>query len=179
MKDTTIHDQDLEVMTFLHQRRETLEVTNILKNTDFFSGISEENVKKIVNIGATRKYKKGEVLFEENSKGEELFIVVKGSIAVRKNVAGGRKRNLGILNSGEILGEISLFDSEPRSAEAEAIEDSEVIVIPNVKFHALLKENCELAVQVQKNVIAVLCQRLRKTDDMLKEGVIWGFKMES
>jgi CRP-like cAMP-binding protein len=179
MKQASITDENLEVMTYLHQRRENLELTTTLRNVELFRDISDEDYKKIAAIGSIRKHKKGEIIFTENSKGEELFIVLSGCIAINKNVAGGRKRNLGNLKSGEVFGEISLFDTEPRSADAEAIEDTEVIVFPNSRFLDLLKENCQLENTIQKKVIAVLCQRLRKTDDMLKEGVIWGFKMES
>jgi CRP-like cAMP-binding protein len=179
MNQTTIHDPDLEVMTYLQQRRDILELLTTLRNTDLFREIDENDLKTIANISSVKKYKKGEVIFQENTKGEELFIVIKGGIAINKNVAGGRKRNLGNLTIGEIFGEISLFDSEPRSADAEAIEDAELIVIQNNKFLSMLNENCPLAVKIQKKIISILCSRLRKTDDMLNEGVIWGFKMES
>jgi CRP-like cAMP-binding protein len=179
MKHSSITDPELEVMTYLHQRREGLELTLILRNVELFRDLSDEDLKKVAAIGSIRKHKKGDIIFKEDSKGEELFIVLTGSIAINKNVAGGRKRNLGNLKGGEVFGEISLFDTEPRSADAEATEDTEVIVLQNSKFLDLLKDNCQLANSIQKKVIAVLCQRLRKTDDMLKEGVIWGFKMES
>jgi CRP-like cAMP-binding protein len=179
MQHSSITDPELEVMTYLHQRREGLELTLILRNVELFRDLSDEDLKKVAAIGSIRKHKKGDIIFKEDTKGEELFIVLTGSIAINKNIAGGRKRNLGNLKGGEVFGEISLFDTEPRSADAEATEDTEVIVLPNSKFLDLLKDNCQLANSIQKKVIAVLCQRLRKTDDMLKEGVIWGFKMES
>lgn len=156
-----------------------MELTLILRNVELFRDISDEDLKKVAAIGTVRKHKKGDVIFKENSKGEELFIVLSGCIAINKNVAGGRKRNLGNLKGGEVFGEISLFDTEPRSADAEATEDTEVVVLPNDKFLGLLKDNLQLAICIQKKVITILCHRLRKTDDMLKEGVIWGFKMEA
>jgi CRP/FNR family transcriptional regulator, cyclic AMP receptor protein len=179
MSQPKVFDPDLEVMTYLQQRRDILDQSAILRNTDLFREISEEDLEKIAAISTSRKHKKGDILFQEKSKGDELFIVVSGCIAINKNVAGGRKRNLGNLRSGEIFGEISLFDTEPRSAGAEAIEDSEVIVVPNGKFLALLNEKSPLANLIQKKVINILCRRLRNTDEMLNEGVIWGFKMES
>jgi CRP/FNR family transcriptional regulator/CRP/FNR family cyclic AMP-dependent transcriptional regulator len=179
MKPSSITDPELEIMTYLHQRRESLELTLILRNVELFRELSDEDLKKVAAIGTSKKHKKGDVIFTENSKGAELFIVLSGCIAINKNVAGGRKRNLGNLRGGEVFGEISLFDAEPRSADAEAIEDTEVIVFPNDKFLGLLKDNLQLANSIQKKVISILCQRLRKTDDMLREGVIWGFKMEA
>ena len=95
-----------------------------------------------------------------------------------KNVAEWRKRNLSNLRLGDIFGEIAQFDSQPRSADAEAVTDSEVVVFPNDKFRTMLKRNLVIAFIIQTRIIRVLCKRLRETDEMLKEGVIWGFKMD-
>ncbi len=156
-----------------------MELFSALRNVELFNKVGDDDLKKISAISLTRTYKKGDALFEEDAAGEEFFIVLAGCIAINKNVAGGRKRNLGNLRSGEIFGEISLFDTEPRSANAEAVEDSEVLVMPNKLFLGLLSQNCSLAAAIQRKIIAILCKRLRTTDDMLNEGVIWGFRMES
>jgi CRP/FNR family cyclic AMP-dependent transcriptional regulator len=117
-------------------------------------------------------------VFGEGDEGAEFYIVVSGLIAINKNIAGGRKRNLSNLSCDEVFGELALFDTEPRSADAEAMEDSEVVVLPNAAFAGLLDDDLELASAVQRKIIRLLCRRLRNTDDMLTEGVIWGFRME-
>jgi CRP/FNR family transcriptional regulator, cyclic AMP receptor protein len=154
-------------------------MTSAIRNAGLFKNVNDEDLKKISSISAVRKYAKGDVLFSQNTRGAELFVVVNGCVAINKNVAGGRKRNLDNLRSGEVFGEISLFDEEPRSADAEVIEDAEVMIIPNTQFLSLLYANPALSNTILKNVVAILCRRLRKTDDMLNEGVMWGFRMES
>lgn len=155
-----------------------MNLVDVLKETKLFKGAKDNELEKIAEFGEKRNFSKGDVIFKENSEGNEFYIVVGGRVAINKNVAGGRKRNLSNLQAGDVFGELALFDSEPRSADAEVIEDSEILVFDNKKFRELLKTNLVLAFMIQTRIIRILCQRLRKTDEMLNEGVIWGFKME-
>ena len=125
----------------------------------------------------TKTFRKGDEIIKEDQIAQEFFVVQKGVVAINKNVAGGRKRNLANLSAGEIVGEISLFDSEPRSANVEAVEDSELGVFQINEFNNFMKENIEIANRIKNNIIETLCSRLRRTDDLINEGVIWGFKM--
>ncbi len=153
-------------------------VIDILKNVELFKGLNDEELQEIAALGTVNSYSKGDVIFEEGSEGRNFFVVTSGCIAINKNVAGGRKRNLSNLQEGDIFGELALFDSQPRSADAEAVEDSEMITFSNEQFRKLLKNNLIIAFIVQTRIIRVICKRLRDTDEMLKEGVIWGFKMD-
>ena len=155
-----------------------MELREALKEAEPFKGLNEKELQKVENLGTLKTYAKGDVIFEENSEGREFYIVKSGCIAINKNIAGGRKRNLSNLKEGDVLGELALFDSQPRSADAEAVEDSEVITFPNGKFRDLLKNNLVMAFIIQTRIIRILCKRLRATGEMLKEGVIWGFKMD-
>ncbi len=153
-------------------------VIDILKNVELFKGLNDEELQEIAALGTVNSYSKGDVIFEEDSEGKNFFVVTSGTIAINKNVAGGRKRNLSNLQEGDIFGELALFDSQPRSADAEAVEDSEMITFSNEQFRKLLKNNLIIAFIIQTRIIRVMCKRLRDTDEMLKEGVIWGFKMD-
>jgi CRP-like cAMP-binding protein len=155
-----------------------VDVAAILKKSDLFSDIGDSSLRKIADIAHVRQYPKAGLVFREGDEGKEFYVVKSGSVAINKNIAGGRKRNLDNLKAGEVFGEIALFDSQARSADAESLEDAEVIALPNAKFLELLSADPELAISIQKKIILLLCRRLRNTDDMLKEGVIWGFKIE-
>ena len=155
-----------------------MEVIKLLKEAELFKGLNEKELQAVSELGTLRSFSKGDVIFAENSEGKNFFIVVSGAVSINKNVAGGRKRNLSNLGKGDIFGELALFDSQPRSADAEASEDSEVIEFANDKFRNLLKNNLVISFIIQTRIIRILCRRLRATDDMLNEGVIWGFKMD-
>jgi CRP-like cAMP-binding protein len=155
-----------------------LELIEILKKAKLFKGLREKELQAVAELGVLRTCSKGETIFSENAEGNNFFFVVNGAIAINKNVAGGRKRNLSNLKKGDIFGELALFDSQPRSADAEVIEDSEIVEFSIAKFRNLLKKNLVISFIIQTRIIRILCRRLRDTDEMLKEGVIWGFKMD-
>lgn len=73
-------------------------------------------------------FQEGEVLVKENSISRKLFIIRQGKVRVFKQYF-NQKITLAILGVGEVVGELSFFDANPRSASVEAITDLEVIVI--------------------------------------------------
>jgi CRP-like cAMP-binding protein len=156
-----------------------VELNELLKNIAFFEGIQPQERDAIARIGTLRTYRKGAMIFSEGDAGNEFYVIIKGIVAISKHVAGGRKRNLSTLSAGDIFGELTLFDPGPRSADAEALDDAEIAVFPNEKFRKTLDGAPALVQCIQTRIIRILCKRLRETNDMLKEGVIWGFSIES
>jgi CRP/FNR family cyclic AMP-dependent transcriptional regulator len=163
----------------LARRRVTVAaLIDILTESKVFKGLKEDELRQVAQCAALRTFAKGDIVIEERSAGSEFFLVVSGTVAVNKNVAGGRKRNLSNLGPGELFGELSLFDSQPHNADAQAMEETEVVAFDNRNFLELLKRNLFLALFFQTRVIRILCKRLRDTDEILREGVIWGFRMD-
>jgi len=109
--------------------------------------------------------KKGEALFRKGSEGNALFIIKEGSIKIVLPSKDGDEVILAIFTEGDFLGEMALLDGMPRSADAVALESSEVYVLNRVDFLTFLKEN-EGAVE---SILCSLSMRLRSTDDLLED----------
>jgi CRP-like cAMP-binding protein len=77
----------------------------------------------------------------------------------------GKEVTLNVINPGEIFGEIALLDGEPRSADANAIEDTLLLVVERRHFVPFLRQNEDLYLRL----LAVLCSRLRRTSMALEE----------
>ena len=69
-----------------------------------------------------RKYASGEIIFEENEKPEHMYILIQGSVEIRKKVQTAYK-SLRTLGAGDIFGEMAIVDHRPRSARAVATAD--------------------------------------------------------
>ncbi|MDD0853928.1 cyclic nucleotide-binding domain-containing protein [Halobacteriovorax sp. GB3] len=113
-----------------------------------------------------RVLKPGETLFKQNDPAESLFIIQKGQL--RLFLPKGRGFvELAILRAGEVLGEMAYFDekSRRRSCSAQAIVTTEVIEISFNAFHKTIQNLNPWF----RTIITTLADRLRKTNDRVKE----------
>ena len=73
---------------------------------------------------------RGYVLFESGDDSNHLYIVTHGRIAIGNRAFEGRESLVALMVSGDLFGEMPLFSNDGRSAEARALEESSVVVIP-------------------------------------------------
>jgi CRP/FNR family transcriptional regulator, cyclic AMP receptor protein len=112
---------------------------------------------------AAKYLRPGQYVFHENDPAQSLFLVKKGTVAVRKR-KGAAYIELGRIYSNEILGELSFFDRMPRSAAAIALTEVEVLEIP---FDGLEKI-FESVPSYMKTIVAAMAERLRKAGDTIR-----------
>src|SRR5690606_23475017 len=94
--------------------------------------------------------------------GEELYVVLSGSVRVHKGDA-----TFLVLGQGEHFGEMALIDREPRSASVTAVEDTRVLVMKRPDFFYLIKHERDMAVKLLWQFLGVLTTRLRNTSRQL------------
>jgi anion transporter len=86
----------------------------------------------------------GETLFQEGDKGDALFIIVSGSVCIRKQ-SGVSEINVARLGAGDHFGEMALLSGAPRSATAVAAEPLSLLKLSRPRFEALLKKHPSIA----------------------------------
>jgi len=136
-----------------------------LENISLFKGLNQKQFGLIKCKATLHTYVRGSILFMEGQETNGTYIVLSGLIKVVKLHKEGREKTLAILRRGDILGEMTLFETTARSAKAEIMEDSSVLFIPNADFKQLLLDIPQLALQV----IDILANRLRQTDQQIQE----------
>lgn len=119
--------------------------------------------KKIPQIKRL-SYKNGELIIKEGDYGICVYKIIKGSVQIFKE-AGGRVIPLATLGPGEIIGEMTFLGgpSEPRSASAKALEDSEL----EVWHFSMLRKECEQMPRILKHMATQSLGRLIRTNNML------------
>lgn len=114
-----------------------------------------------------RKFNKGEFLIKEGESAKDVFFILKGAVLVTKEV-NTIKKIISVLGPGEIVGEMSLFESLKRSASCIADEDVEVIVFNDETFSEIYKVHPMWLDKILKS----LSNRIVKTLDVLKERLV-------
>ncbi|SDX40262.1 Crp/Fnr family transcriptional regulator [Paenibacillus sp. CF384] len=132
----------------------------LLKKVKLFENLNVEQLQRIQSIARTQTFTPGTVLFQENDHGAAFYILLKGSIKIYTRSSSGDEKVLSLIQAGESFGELSLLDGRPRSASAQTLEGSTLLVISANDFHALLREQFEIT----RHIMTELCRRLRDTN---------------
>jgi CRP/FNR family transcriptional regulator, cyclic AMP receptor protein len=140
---------------------------DLLAATEFFAGVDTDSLAALAASGATRNLVRGDVLFEEASEPDALYIVLSGRIAIAQRSVDGRESVMALMEGGDLLGEMGLLDGLPRSAEARALESSSVLEIPYGPVRQLFEDQPSLL----WGVVRMLSGRLRTTDEALADSV--------
>ena len=137
----------------------------VLKKLVFFSGLNILELSKINSITHRATFKAGEIIVQEGSPGDSLYLLKNGSATVTSS-----EKVLARLVEGDPIGEIAFIDKGPRSATVKADEDSILIEIPGDEFEKLLEKYKDIAFKVYKAITETLCQRLRDTNEGMPAG---------
>lgn len=127
------------------------------KNKDEAMDIQDTFKRHIV------KYRKGDIIFREGDLGTEMYIIQNGKVRIYKDID-GYDQTLTVLEKGDFFGEMAILEGLPRTATAEAEEDTELIRINSANFVAMIKANPEIAIRIMRK----LSLRLRETTDQLQ-----------
>jgi CRP/FNR family cyclic AMP-dependent transcriptional regulator len=137
---------------------------SILKSIPLFESLSDVNIEKLAGLLRRMTIRAGDTLFREGDEGMTLYIIHQGRIKISMSKMLD-KLTLAILGPGEFLGEMALLDGQPRSADAVALEETQLYALNRKDFLAFLMNN-DNAVY---NILNALSMRLRKTDNLLAE----------
>jgi CRP-like cAMP-binding protein len=143
----------------------TFEKQQVLKNHPLFAKFRPEVLARLCTYVVARKFKRGTLIFSRGDPGTCLFVVASGSIKIGVQSAGGKDAVFNLINVGGIFGEIALLDGKPRTADAVAATDCQLLILERRDFIPLIDTNPEIALQL----IEVLCERIRHTSDQVED----------
>lgn len=157
-----------------------MSVVNVLKQADIFDELTHTQLELIASICAERHYQAGDIIFEENTPGDELYIIASGEVEILvdpsiigKDITSGA-HTIATLRRGQSFGEVSLVDEGLRSAGARCSQqDTHLIVIPRDKLMLLCDTYSQLGYRLMRNLAADLAMKIRHTDLQVREQLTW------
>ncbi len=131
-----------------------------LQQNILFRDVEPRIIRKSLAHFTSRTIPAGDLIFDEYSKGRDLYLLCSGRVRIKKYTKFGVESLLAVLHPGDFFGEISLIDGFPRSARAEAMDECSVLILTAEKFRGLVNTNRQVALNLLHN----LALRLRTMD---------------
>jgi diguanylate cyclase (GGDEF)-like protein len=146
----------------------------VLLKSPLLCHLSDLEFNAVTAFLERRRVKKGEAVFEEGDKGEDMFILLSGSLSAFVAQSDGTCRHMFDIKCGDFFGEMSIVANEPRSATITAKEDSEVMVLQGIDFYRFVYELPMIGVKLLKAISSVQNQWLNQSSKSYSDLMRWG-----
>lgn len=130
-----------------------------LQRVSALGSLDEKTALRIVGVSANLLWSKGSLIFAADHPPEGMYIVLKGRVRVFEGDQ-GREEDVALMGPGDFFGEAALLLETDHTKSAQALEDSELMVVPRESFHQLLASDPEL----NRRIRAKLDERLLVED---------------
>ena len=141
------------------------EARSLLGNCALFEGLSPDERAAIVARARIRTFHAGEPIFRMGSPGDQMMALISGIIRISVRFDGGKELLLAIIQPGEVFGELAVLDEKERSADAVAENACTLAILDRRDILSFF----ERTPSAWPKLVAVLCQRLRRTNEGFAE----------
>lgn len=122
-----------------------------------FSGLDPDKVGALAAVAELRRRQKGRLLFRTGEPADGFYGVASGKVRIYRSSPSGKEHILHVFGPGEAFAEVVVFQGGVFPADAQTLEDSELLFFPRRGFVGLLRDDPELAM----GMLALLSSRLR------------------
>lgn len=137
----------------------------LLRRSPLFSSLADKEADAILARAYVARYAAGQEIFAKGDTGNSMMAVLRGSVQISTPSPDGRQIVLTTMHDGDVFGEIALLDGKERTADATALTDSELLVVPRGPFLELLERRPDIAA----GLLIVLCDRLRRNSERVED----------
>jgi CRP-like cAMP-binding protein len=143
----------------------TLSQRQILRRSRLFARLDNNEIDAILAHSTVARYGEADQIFAKGDPGNSMMAVLKGLVTISAPSSDGRQVVLTVMHEGDVFGEIALLDGRERTADATAMSDCELLVVPRRSLLPLLERRPDLCI----DFLIVLCDRLRQTNEHVED----------
>jgi CRP-like cAMP-binding protein len=145
----------------------TAELTAVLGQAGLLGALPAADLTAIAAASRLRTFRRGQVVFSAGDPGDTLIVVVSGRVKVVVRSADGAELTLTVIQPGGVFGEISIADSGPRSADAQTLEESRLLLIPRETIQQACVRHPALAQALTGSLAATLRRLTEAASDLV------------
>lgn len=140
----------------------------LLKKIPFLSTLRRSHLSEVYRLAREVEIKARQPVFAKREDAEGMFVVLSGRVKIFSHSAGKKRKTFAYLKSGEFFGEMALVEGVTRTASAQAVETSRLLLIRKRDFQNLLQREPKLCLYLLRTV----CERLRQANEAI-EGMLF------
>lgn len=139
------------------------EIVELLGRVPVFSTLEHDDLQRIAQLAVPRTFEPGQIVFREGDASDTCYIVRSGRARAVRDHPDGRTITLATFGSGDIFGELAMFEDERRSATVEAVQRTSVVAVLGPDMRRLMVEHPGISARLE----VALGRRLRETNERL------------
>lgn len=157
-----------------------MSVVTTLRQADIFYELTPTQLELVASICTEVTYNVGDIIFEEQTSGSEMYVIANGEVEIQINPAliekdvESESQTISVLRRGQSFGEIALVDEGLRSARARCAQpNTQLVIIPREQLMYLCSTYPQMGFRLMRNLAADLAMKIRNTDLKVREYLVW------
>jgi len=143
------------------------ELARILRATDLFGSVPAEELEAVAAASRLRVFRRGQVVFTAGQTADTVIVVVSGRLKVVVRSAEGGELTLTVVQPGGVFGELAAVDGGPRSADAETLEESRLLLIPRELVQDMCARLPAVSLALARSLAALLRRLTEGASDLV------------
>lgn len=141
-------------------------ILKLKKSIPLFRDFSDGEVLLLLKHAKVQNVLQNQVIFREKDPGTSMYLIMQGEVKIHRRTPGGADQVIAMLPAGAYFGEMAIIDGSPRSAQASARVDTQLMALDE---ETLAIAASALVVKLYKSFARVLAERLRAANLQVKE----------
>lgn len=136
-----------------------------LENFNLLMGLEKTEMEQLNKISTMQDFKKNQPIYFAKEPSSSIFFLKKGRVKLTRTSNDGKEMILGIINAGEVFGEMSFLDEGERTDYATAIDDALLCAINKQEFREFVEKSPDLNLRLTK----LIGFRLKRYTEKIEE----------
>lgn len=149
---------------------------NDVRELEFFRGMTEAEIEKVLAYARLKEYLKDSVVISEGKINKILSVIFSGQFKIVKSISANDQKIITTISDGETYGEMSFFDHYPPSVSVVSTDNAKVLEFDEMGFNGLVQENPQLGIKILTHLMQITNSRIRALNDQITSLGTWVLK---
>jgi GNAT superfamily N-acetyltransferase len=156
-----------ELVLRLFRNRTVLpRIANAVHGLPLFAKLDAEQIARVAGVCGVTTFERGETIFREGEAGNQMHVVLQGEVAI---AVAASAAPVGMVRSGECLGEMSLLTAGAHSATATALTRVETAILGHQDLVELIRLRPDIGLCIYRNLAVGMGEKLKRLDVSLAD----------